>query len=65
MGTRDYDARTISLRVSDGRAYVADAPFPHSYAFVAVFKLTGGAIGRIQEVSSPVPYQMLTWAPQP
>jgi hypothetical protein len=65
MGMRDYAARSAELKAADGRSYPADARFPHSYAFVAVFKIVGGGITRIQEVSSSVPYRMPTWGDRP
>jgi hypothetical protein len=65
MGTRDYAARSAMLKGADGRSYPADARFPHSYAFVAAFKIADGAVTRIQEVSSSVPYRMPTWGDRP
>ena len=65
MGTRDYAARSATFAAADGRSYPADARFPHSYAFVTVFKIVGGAIARIQEVSSGVPYLMPVWEARP
>lgn len=55
MGVRDYAG------VAGAGAPPADAPFPHSYAFAIVIRVQDGAVARVEEVSSPVPYRMPTW----
>ncbi|MGI4880742.1 MAG: hypothetical protein ACRYG4_25030 [Janthinobacterium lividum] len=64
VGTRDYSGRPTTPSTTNGRPLAADARYPHSYAFIAVFKLERGSISRIQEVSSSVPYLMPTWKDQ-
>ena len=62
IGMRDYSGRARTLTTTDGRAFAPDAPFPHSYAFVIAFKVQGGAITRIAEISAhEVPYLMPAW----
>jgi hypothetical protein len=39
-----------------------DAAIPHSYALVSVFKIVGGKVARVDEVSSDLlPYFMPAW----
>jgi hypothetical protein len=61
VGTRDYSGRAKALTTTDGRGFAPDAPFPHSYAFGIAFKIRDGAISRIEEVSTDVPYGMPVW----
>lgn len=60
-GVRDYSGRAATLTTTDGRTFAPDAPFPHSYVFVSVFKVRDGMIWRIEEITSDVPYLMPSW----
>jgi hypothetical protein len=61
IGMRDYAARVATLTTTDGHSFPADTAFPHSYAFAMVFKVSDGAIARIEEISTDVPYYMPAW----
>lgn len=53
LGMRDDGARS---------AVTAEASYPRSYAFAALLRIKGGAIERIEEVSTELPYLMPSWA---
>jgi hypothetical protein len=57
-GFIDYPDRAESYAGADGRARPAPARYPFSLAFIAAFKIRGGAIWRIETVEDAVPYLM-------
>lgn len=61
IGMRDYAGRVATLTTTSGQSFPADTAFPHSYAFAMVFKVSDGAIVRIEEISTDVPYYMPAW----
>ncbi|WP_404712229.1 hypothetical protein [Sphingomonas sp. MMS24-J13] len=61
IGMRDYSGRMATLTTTGGQSFPADTAFPHSYAFAMVFKISDGAIARIEEISTDVPYYMPAW----
>jgi hypothetical protein len=61
IGMRDYAGRVATLTTTGGQSFPADTAFPHSYAFAMVFKVSDGAIARIEEISTDVPYYMPAW----
>jgi len=65
IGDTDLSARTKDFVTTDGRPYTAEADYPRSYAFIAVFKLKDGAISRIEDTINEVPYLMPAWKERP
>lgn len=57
-GARDLPAATTTFTASDGKTYKSEADYPRSFGFVTVFKIEGGAIARIETVSTELPYLM-------
>jgi hypothetical protein len=61
IGMRDYSGKVATLTTTTGQSFPADTAFPHSYAFAMVLKVSDGAIARIEEISTDVPYYMPAW----
>ena len=57
-GFIDYPDRAESYTGADGKARAAPAKYPFSLAFIAAFKIRGGAIWRIETIEDAVPYLM-------
>ena len=57
-GFIDYPDRAETYTGADGMARPAPARYPLSLAFVAAFKIRGGAIWRIETIEDAVPYLM-------
>jgi hypothetical protein len=64
VGMRDYSGRAATLTTTDGRSFPPEAAFPHSYAFAIAFKVSDGAIARIEEITTDLPYGMPAWKAQ-
>ena len=57
-GFIDYPDKAEAYTGADGKVRPAPAKYPFSLAFIAAFKIRGGAIWRIETVEDAVPYRM-------
>lgn len=57
-GLMDHPVRSATFRTTDGREHPTNTKYPESLAFVQAFRISDGAIQRIETVFTPVPYLM-------